>query len=159
MQVLFACISRHIKCEISIWFPIWFKVNALHTFDNIMIVLRLELHLQLHYYTLCSVFLMLHPPFLSNPPITQTASVGLFFPKCDSDQCLLPHWSLHRASHEDSLYEVRAGLFRRSCHWHAVLHCHPAAPARGLTSIHTFFCPHWFIFTFCFFCTWNQKHK
>lgn len=83
--------------------------------------------------------LMLHLPLLSNLPVTQTTSVGLFFPERDGDQCLLPHWSLHRASHEDALHEVRALLFHRSCHWHTVLHCHPAAPARGLPSIHTSF--------------------
>lgn len=82
---------------------------------------------------------MLHLPLPSNLSITQTPSVGLFFPECDSDQCLLPHRSLHRASHEDALYEARTRLFHRSCHWHAVLHCHPAAPARGLPSIHPSF--------------------
>lgn len=82
---------------------------------------------------------MLHLPLPSNLSITQTPSVGLFFPECDSDQCLLPHRSLHRASHEDALYEARTRLFHRSCHWHAVLHCHPATPARGLPSIHPSF--------------------
>lgn len=73
----------------------------------------------------------------SNLSLTQTPSVGFFFPECDSDQCLLPHRCVHRASHEDALYEACTRLFHRSCHWHAVLHCHPAAPARGLPSIHT----------------------
>ncbi|XP_031161480.1 metal cation symporter ZIP14 isoform X3 [Sander lucioperca] len=64
------------------------------------------------------------------PLVTQTSSVGLCFPERDSDQCLLPHRSLHHSLHEDALYEILAHLFHRSCHWHAVLHCHPAAPAR-----------------------------
>lgn len=80
--------------------------------------------------------LMSHLPLPSNLPVTQTSSVGLFFPECDSDQCLRSHWSLHHAPDEDTLYEIRAHLFHRSCHWHAVLQCHPAAPARGLPSIH-----------------------
>lgn len=78
---------------------------------------------------------MLHLPLPSNLSLTETSSVGVFFPECDSDQCLLPHRCAHRASHEDALYEACTRLFHRSCHWHAVLHCHPAAPARGLPSI------------------------
>lgn len=72
-----------------------------------------------------------------HPPVIPMASLGLFFPECDRDQCLLPHRSLHRASHEDTLYEVCTRLFHRSCNWHAVLQCRPAASPRGLPSIRT----------------------
>ncbi|XP_062237780.1 metal cation symporter ZIP14 isoform X3 [Platichthys flesus] len=65
-----------------------------------------------------------------NAPPSITPSVGLLFPECDADQCLLPHRSPQRASVEDALYETRHRLFHRSCHRHAVLHRHPAAPAR-----------------------------
>lgn len=85
--------------------------------------------------------LIAHLPLSSHRPITETSSVGLFYPECDSDQCLLPHRRLNCACYEDAIYEVCIHLFHRSCHWHTLLHCHPAAPARGLTSIHISFYP------------------
>ena len=86
-------------------------------------------------------------PLPSRLLLTSTLSVGLLFPKRDSDKRLLPHRCPHRASDEDSLYEIRAHLFHRSCHWHALLHCRPAAPARGLPPIRTRSRLHLFICT------------
>ncbi|KAF3851491.1 hypothetical protein F7725_013263 [Dissostichus mawsoni] len=61
---------------------------------------------------------------------SQALAPGQRTAKRDNHQSILPHRSLHHAPDEDALYETSAHLFHRSCHWHTVLHCHPAAPAR-----------------------------
>lgn len=72
------------------------------------------------------------------PSCYSNSSLGFFFLKCDNHQCLRPDRSFHRAPDEVALWEIRTHLFHRACHWHAVLHCHPAAAARGLTSGHAY---------------------
>ncbi|XP_039859394.1 metal cation symporter ZIP14 isoform X3 [Simochromis diagramma] len=64
------------------------------------------------------------------PSCYSNSSLGFFFLKCDNHQCLRPDRSFHRAPDEVALWEICTHLFHRACHWHAVLHCHPAAAAR-----------------------------